>query len=89
MTSSADIIVMRCGNKLFNSQNRAVTLVQIEGWQGDRNVYDAYEFRQPTTPVTITANSFRLPIPGDEAAINPRFADEPVDYVFELIVLNF
>jgi hypothetical protein len=67
----------------LNSQNRAVVLAQKTGWQGDRNVYDAYELRQPTTPVTVDANSFRLPIPGDEAALNPRFADEPVDYVFE------
>ncbi|HEX6225273.1 MAG TPA: RagB/SusD family nutrient uptake outer membrane protein [Chryseolinea sp.] len=67
----------------LNSQNRAVILAQKDGWQGDRNVYDAYELEQPATPVTVTGNSFRLPIPGDEAAINPRFADEPVDYVFE------
>jgi hypothetical protein len=65
----------------LNKQNRGVTLVQKSGWQGDRNVYEAYELRQPTTPVNINANSFKLPIPGDEAAVNPRFADEPVDYV--------
>ncbi len=70
----------------LNKQNRGVTLVQKNGWQGDRNVYEAYELRQPTTPVNINANSFKLPIPGDEAAVNPRFADEPVDYVLELIV---
>ncbi len=67
----------------LNSQNRAVTLAQIDGWQGDRNVWEAYELENPTTPVTVNANSFKLPIPGDEAAINPRFAEEPVDYVFE------
>lgn len=67
----------------LNSQNRAVTLQQIDDWQGDRNVWDAYELENPTTPVTITGNSFKLPIPGDEAAINPRFAEEPVEYVFE------
>jgi len=65
----------------LNKQKRGVTLVQKNGWQGDRNVYEAYELRQPTTPVNINANSFKLPIPGDEAAVNPRFADEPVDYV--------
>ena len=67
----------------LNSQNRAITLTQIDGWQGDRNVYDAYEVELPATPVTVNSNSFRLPIPGDEAAVNPRFAEEPVDYVFE------
>lgn len=67
----------------LNAQNRAVTLTQITGWQGDRNVWDAYALENPPTPVTVNANSFRLPIPGDEAAINPRFAEEPVDYVFE------
>jgi starch-binding outer membrane protein, SusD/RagB family len=67
----------------INSQNRAITLTQIDGWQGDRNVYDAYEVEFPATPVTVNSNSFRLPIPGDEAAVNPRFAEEPVDYVFE------
>jgi hypothetical protein len=67
----------------LNAQNRAVVLSQIDGYQGDRNVYEAYELEPPATPVSVTGNSFRLPIPGDEAAINPRFADEPVDYVFE------
>jgi hypothetical protein len=67
----------------LNSQNRAVTFEQIEGWQGDRNTYDAYVLEDPTSPVTVTGNSFKLPIPGDEAAINPAFALEPVDYEFE------
>jgi hypothetical protein len=67
----------------LNSQNRAVTLAQIDGWQGDRNVPEAYVLEQPTTPVIVTENSFRLPIPGDEAALNPRFAEEPVEYEFE------
>jgi hypothetical protein len=67
----------------LNSQNRAVTFEQIEGWQGNRNTYDAYVLEDPTSPVTVTGNSFKLPIPGDEAAINPAFALEPVDYEFE------
>ena len=53
---------------------------------GDRNVYDAYEFQQPTTPVTITANSFKLPIPGDEAAI--REFDFHRDNIKEISTVN-
>jgi len=67
----------------LNSQQRAITLQQIDGWQGDRNVWDAYEVEYPATPVTVSSASFKLPIPADEASRNPRFADEPVDYVFE------
>jgi hypothetical protein len=37
----------------------------------------------PATPVTVSSASFKLPIPADEASRNPRFTDEPVDYVFE------
>jgi hypothetical protein len=67
----------------LNSQNRGITLQQIDGWQGDRNVWDAYEIEFPATPVTVTTASFKLPIPADEASRNPAFADEPVDYVLE------
>ena len=67
----------------LNDQDRAITLQQIDGWIGDRNAYEAYELEEPATPVRVDGNSFTLPIPADEAAVNPRFADEPVDYDFQ------
>lgn len=66
----------------LEGQNRAVTFAQKDGWQGDRNTHDAYELRQPQTPVTVTADRFNLPIPASEVTKNPRFNDEPVEYIF-------
>ena len=67
----------------LNNQNRGITLQQIDGWQGDRNVWDAYEIELPATPVNVSVESFKLPIPADEASRNPAFADEPVEFAFK------
>ena len=47
---NADIIVTKAeAINYLNAQNRAVTLTQKNGWQGDRNVYDAYEVETSNT----------------------------------------
>lgn len=48
-------------------------------WNGELG---DYELIQDGTPISVTVESFRLPIPEAELTTNPRLREDPVPYVF-------
>lgn len=73
----------------LNNQDRAAGYERREDAAGnavgDANSFEGYVRTEPETPVNISPNNMRFPVPNAEVSYNPNLAPsaQAVDYIFE------